>query len=180
MAGILIAYTTSLGYTRRIAERVAAELRLAGHQANLIHIDQNPDPSDFDAVIVGAPVRNSAFLESVTGYAQRHAPALGRRPSGLYSACPPQEHRDYVTRRALNRYLRDFQATTGWQPDVIASFAGGHPYPLIGARGPYDDGDLRRAATDWDAVAGFVEAFLHTLKRVRARCGINSTRPASA
>jgi menaquinone-dependent protoporphyrinogen oxidase len=179
MAAILIAYTTALGYTRRIAERVAEELRRAGHQPCLVHIDQNPNPGDFAAVIIGAPVRDSAFLDSVTDYALRHSAALRRRPSGLYSACPPQEHQDHVTRHALDRYLREFQATTSWQPDVIASFAGGHPYPLIGSSTPSDHDNRRAATTDWDAVAGFVEAFVHALKRVRTGAEVNSARRAS-
>jgi menaquinone-dependent protoporphyrinogen oxidase len=179
MPGVLIAYTTTRGYTRRIAERVSAELMVAGHTPSLIHIDRQPDPADFDAVILGAPVRESAFVASITRYAQLHAEALRRRPSGLFSACPPQEHRDHVTRRALDRSLRDFQAASGWQPDVIASFAGGHPYPHIGLPTTGSERLIASAATDWDAVAGFVEAFLHTLNRVRARTRISSVRPAS-
>jgi menaquinone-dependent protoporphyrinogen IX oxidase len=178
MAGVLIAYTTTLGYTRCIALRVSAELARAGHRPILVHVDRDPDPADYDAVILGAPVRNSAFVASMTCYAQRHAESLRRRPSGLFSACPPQEHRDHVTRRALDRYLRDFQAATGWQPDVIASFAGGNPYPHIGLT-PTNEPEAEEAATDWDAVAGFVEAFLHTLQRDRARAPLSSVRPAS-
>lgn len=179
MARVLIAYTTAYGYTRRIAERVATELASAGHTPKLMHIASNPHPADFDAVIVGAPVRDSAFLASITDYAQQHAESLRQRPSGLYTACPPQEHQDHVTRRALDHYLRDFQTTTDWQPDVIASFAGGHPYPHIGQSKTPIEADLTQAATDWDAVAGFVEAFVHTLARARDGGKVSSIRRAS-
>jgi menaquinone-dependent protoporphyrinogen oxidase len=162
MARVLICYTTEYGYTRRIAERIAAELALSGHSADLVHMNRQQSPTGYDAVIVGAPVRNDTFLADVPRYVQRHAEQLTDLPSALYSACPPHEHRTIGHRRALERHVREFRRTTGWEPDVIATFAGGQPHATVGLAQQAFDAE-KASSTDWDAVAGFVEAIVHHL-----------------
>jgi hypothetical protein len=100
--------------------------------------------------------------------------------------CAPDDHDDRGCREALDAYLRALQHDTGWHPDVIASFAGVRPYTHIGmAHRVLSNGDLRRwttaktGATDWDAVSGFVEAFLHHLHRAQGARSVSSARPAS-
>lgn len=186
MAEVLIVYATELGHTRRIAEKVANEMRSAGHRASVASSEAAPDVDRFDAVVVGAPVRKNAFVAAIEAYARDHASGLRRRPSGLFSVCDPDDHDDRVCREALDAYLRALQHETGWQPDVIASFAGVRPYTHIGmahrvlgneaSPGPAEEG----GATDWDAVSGFVEAFLHHLHRALGARPVSSVRPASA
>lgn len=185
MAEVLIVYATELGHTRRIAERVAAEMRSAGHRPTVASTDAAPPPGSFDAVIVGAAVRASAFIPPIERYTREHAGPMGHRPSGLFSVCAPDDHDDRACRDALDAYLRDLQHDTGWHPDVIASFAGVRPYTHIGVAhqvlgteaGAMDDSEP--GATDWDAVSGFVEALLHHLQRAQGARPVSSARPAS-
>jgi len=185
MAEVLIVYATELGHTRRIAERVATEMRSAGHQPTVASTEAAPPPGSFDAVIVGAAVRASAFIPAIERYTYEHAALMGHRPSGLFSVCAPDDHDDRACRDALDTYLRALQHDTGWHPDVIASFAGVRPYTHIGiahrvltsADQALDDSEA--GATDWDAVSGFVEAFLHHLNRSQGARSVSSARPAS-
>lgn len=186
MAEVLIVYATELGHTRRIAEQVAAEMRSAGHRPAVANWDAAPDLGPYDAVIVGAPVRTNAFVAAIEDYARDHAADLGRRPSALFSVCAPDDHDDRACRDALDAYLRSLQHETGWHPDVIASFAGVRPYThigmahhVLGSEGtPTSDREV--GATDWNAVSGFVEAFLHLLQRAQGADPVSSARPASA
>lgn len=160
MARVLISYTTEFGYTRRIAERIAAALAANGHSSDVVDMSQQQSPCGYDAVIVGAPVRNDTFVDDVPRYVAEHAPELAARPSALFSACPPHEHRTLGHRRALESHVRDFRRRTGWEPDVIAAFAGGEPHATVGLAQQAFEIDSSES-TDWDAVAGFVEAIVH-------------------
>lgn len=186
MAEVLIVYATELGHTRRIAEKVADEVRSAGHRPSVASSDAAPDLDRFDAVIVGAPVRRNAFMAAIEDYAHDHGTDLGGRPSALFSVCDPDDHADRACREALDAYLRALQHETGWQPDVIASFAGVRPYTHIGiahhvlGAGASPAPEAGGGATDWDAVSGFVEAFLHHLHRALGAPPVSSARPASA
>lgn len=182
MADVLIVYATVLGHTRRIAERVAEELRALGHAPTVAATDDAPPATGFTAVIVGAPIRDRVFLPPVEAYVRTHAGTLAARPSALYSVCSPDEHDDRASRQAIDAYVRDLQAGTSWRPDVIASFAGVRPYTHLGLAHQVlaQDPGGGESATDWDAVTGFVEAFVHHLGRaVGDRPGVSSTRPAS-
>jgi menaquinone-dependent protoporphyrinogen oxidase len=185
MAEVLIVYATELGHTRRIAERVATEMRSAGHHPSVASSDAAPELRRFDAVIVGAPVRTSAFVAAIEDYARDHAADLGGRPSALFSVCAPDDHDDRGCREALDTYLRALQHETGWHPDVIASFAGVRPYTHIGMAHHVLSSETSKAAdhetgaTDWDAVSGFVEAFLHHLQRAQGARSVSSAHPAS-
>ena len=185
MAEVLIVYATELGHTRRIAERVATDTRSAGHRPTVASTEAAPPPGSFDAVIVGAAVRASAFIPAIERYTREYADPMGQRPSGLFSVCAPDDHDDRACRDALDTYLRDLQHDIGWHPDVIASFAGIRPYTHIGiahrvlATEGQTMADSEAGATDWDAVSGFVEAFLHHLQRAQGARSVSSTRPAS-
>jgi menaquinone-dependent protoporphyrinogen IX oxidase len=185
MAEVLIVYATELGHTRRIAERVAMEVRSAGHRPTVASTEAAPPPGSFDAVIVGAAVRASAFIPPIERYTRKHAAPMAHRPSGLFSVCAPDDHDDRACRDALDTYVRTLQHDTGWYPDVIASFAGIRPYTHIGiahsvlASESQAMDDSEAGATDWDAVSGFVEAFLHHLNRAQGVPSVSSARPAS-
>jgi menaquinone-dependent protoporphyrinogen oxidase len=197
MAEVLIVYATLRGYTRHIAERVADDLRADGHATKVVDVAEAPAPAGFDAAIVGAPVCDAALLESIEAYVRAHAGELRTRPSALFSVCAPDEHDDRQSRQALDGYLRGLQDEVRWRPDLIANFAGMQPFTHIGlahlvlgadrpapsgAGSHHEGGRVRegRAATDWDAVSGFVEAFVHHLARSSETARLSSTRRASA
>jgi menaquinone-dependent protoporphyrinogen oxidase len=192
MPHVLIVYATHQGHTLRVAQRVADAVCAAGHTATVARVEEAPDVAAFDAAIVGAPVHMDRFPAHVVAYAKAHAADLRRVPSGFFSISLTAAQDDGASREAIDRYLRSFQADTGWHPDVIASFAGALPYTRFGlvhralmrqvaAKSGLDtDASHDHVYTDWDAVGGFVEAFLHHLGRAEGSAGVSSTRPASA
>ncbi len=197
MAEVLIVYATLLGYTRRIAECVADDLRANGHAATVVDVAEAPAPGGFDAAIVGAAVCDASLLESIEAYVRAHAGELRSLPSALFSVCAPDEHDDRSCRLALDGYLRGLQDEVRWYPDLIANFAGMQPFTHIGlahqvlgaerpaptGSGSHDGGGRVREGsegTDWDAVSGFVEAFVHHLARSSETARLSSAHRASA
>ena len=192
MSHVLIVYATHQGHTLRVAQRVADAVRAAGHTATVARVEDAPAVASFDAAIIGAPVHLGHFSPPVVAYARAQAADLRRRPSGFFSISLTAAQHDGASRDAIDRYLRSFQADTDWRPDVIASFAGALPYTRFGlvhralmrhvaARGGLDTDDRQdHVYTDWDAVGGFVEAFLHHVDRANGAADVSSARPASA
>jgi menaquinone-dependent protoporphyrinogen oxidase len=191
MSKVVIVYATQQGHTLRVAQRVADGICAAGHTASVARVEEAPDVGRFDAAIVGAPVHMGRFAPPVVAYAHAQAAALRNVPSGFFSISLTAAQDDGASRAAIDSYLRTFQEETGWRPDVIASFAGALPYTRFGlvhrammrqvaAQGGLDTDDRHdHVYTDWDAVGGFVEAFLHHLHRANGAEGISSARPAS-
>ncbi|MGP9612668.1 MULTISPECIES: flavodoxin domain-containing protein [unclassified Brachybacterium] len=82
---VLVAYATHSGATRTLAETLAAALRAAGLEADLIDIEDSPDPADYDAVVLGSGVRVEAIEKTAAAWAQQHAPVLDRQPFAFFS-----------------------------------------------------------------------------------------------
>jgi menaquinone-dependent protoporphyrinogen oxidase len=191
LSHVLIVYATHQGHTLRVAQRVADAVRAAGHAATVTRVEDAPDVAGFDAAIVGAPVHMGHFSPQVVAYAKAQAAELRRRPSGFFSISLTAAQDGGASREAIDRYLRSFQADTDWRPDVIASFAGALPYTRFGlvhralmrqiaAKGGLDTDDRHdHVYTDWDAVGGFVEAFVHHVGRAAIAGDVSSARPAS-
>jgi menaquinone-dependent protoporphyrinogen oxidase len=191
MSKVVIVYATQQGHTLRVAQRVAEGIGAAGHTATVARVEEAPDVARFDAAIVGAPVHMGRFAGPVVAYAHDQSEALRHVPSGFFSISLTAAQADGASREAIDRFLRAFQADTGWRPDVIASFAGALPYTRFGlvhralmrqvaAHGGLDTDDRHdHVYTDWDAVGGFVEAFLHHLDRADRAEAVSSAHPAS-
>jgi menaquinone-dependent protoporphyrinogen oxidase len=65
---VLIAYATTEGQTRKIAEKVANQVRELGHVAELVDVDRgrhNINVDDFNAVIVAASVHQHDHQDAI-------------------------------------------------------------------------------------------------------------------
>jgi menaquinone-dependent protoporphyrinogen oxidase len=126
---ILIAYGTTEGQTRKIAEAVAARVRELGHDAHLF--DTARSPADvrvefYDKIIVAGSVHNQGHQEFVEVFVAAKLVELQKRPtlflSVSLSAAFPQgmlEARSYVDA---------FLASTGWKPTESLLVAGALRY----------------------------------------------------
>jgi menaquinone-dependent protoporphyrinogen oxidase len=163
MSRFLVAYAGTHGQTARIARRIAEVLRAQGHQAQLRDAASAPDPTGYDAVLVGASIRRGRYAPELVGWLQRHAFALNTMPSAFFSVClSVLEDRD-----AAGTFIDALEEDTGWTPRYRTTFAGALRYPAYDAftrllmrvlmhRGGHPT-DIRREYeyTDWDAVDAF-------------------------
>jgi menaquinone-dependent protoporphyrinogen oxidase len=175
----LLIYGTMKGQTAKIAEYIAQALRTRGDEVDAV--DGRTIPPDFvlapyDGVIVGASVNAGRFQSYIVDFVRTHREEIRRVPSAFFSVSLTEADPDPTKHaRALNPIAR-LSEKTGWQPDMIASFAGSIAYlryrwlmHLIWPRLALPDrrGDTRSGGlndhdyeyTDWDAVSRFADAF---------------------
>jgi menaquinone-dependent protoporphyrinogen oxidase len=179
MSRILLLYATMEGQTELIAERIAHTLRELGHGVEMLPADMakpEADPAAYDGVMVGASIHyghHPAYLHKLI---RRYRDVLASRPCGFFSvslsAGGPRPKP-----WAAQRYLDKFQRKTGWQPQLIASFAGALRYSVYGPikrrvmivfmtlGGGETDTSRDYEYTDWDAVKHFAEAYAQRLKQ---------------
>lgn len=169
-ARLLIVYATSEGQTARIADRLALLLRESGVDVIEVNIhDEQPDPSRFDAVVIGASVHGGSFQAEARQYAERNRKTLSGMPSWFFGVSlseagthPPMDH------PTATRTIEAFLAETAWTPRGWLSVAGAVKYreyswlkrqlmkSIVAKYGPGDTDTSRDYEyTDWAAVDAF-------------------------
>jgi menaquinone-dependent protoporphyrinogen oxidase len=172
---VLIAYATTEGQTRKIAEEVTKQVRALGHVAELADIERKRrsiDINEFDAVIIAASVHQRDHQEAIEAFVAACRAALNAKPtmflSVSLSAAFDEGHaeaQDYVAR---------FVEQTGWTPGVSLPVAGAlrneaYDYfqqqileHVVLKNREVDHLGRNHEFTDWKALADAVETFLRT------------------
>lgn len=182
---VLILYATTEGQTARIVEHITLALRQKGHAVTAHGTGQAggmPDPQDYDAVIVGAPIHYGHHPAHLRDLLRRHRQVLDTRPSAFFSVSLSgggPGARPAAARRYVDKFLRQ----VGWQPPQTATFGGALQFSkygrlkrwmmvaIVGLAGGDTDTSRDYEYTDWAAVEGFSEAFAQRLDRPRPRPG---------
>ena len=95
---ILIAYATRGGVTRTCAEMLAAPL-FTHHNITLISIDEQllPEPSSYDAVVLGSSIRFGKTNKEIKKYIRRYASILSSMPCAVFLCCGfPLNFEEYI------------------------------------------------------------------------------------
>lgn len=173
MAHTLLLYSTNYGLSKRICERIQADLQQRGGQATVRPlVEPGVDPAGFDAIVIGASIRHGKHSPAVLQFIRSHQTLLESRPSALFSV-------NLVARKAVsnspqtNPYLRRLIAQSPWKPRLAAVFAGELDYSRYGLidkhlmrlvmwinRGPTDLSS-KVQYTDWQQVDRFAEQVAH-------------------
>ncbi|NMA78661.1 MAG: flavodoxin [Actinomycetales bacterium] len=82
---VLVAYATHSGATRTLAETLAAALTADGLDVDLADIAESPDPTEYDAVVLGSGVRVEAVEKPAASWAALHADALAATAFAFFS-----------------------------------------------------------------------------------------------
>jgi menaquinone-dependent protoporphyrinogen oxidase len=99
----LVAYATKHGSTKGIAERIAARLRAAGLEAEVLPVGEVADVKAYDAVVLGSALYMFHWLAEAKSFAGRNRQDLAARPLWLFSSGPfgpeplDKEGRDKLT-----------------------------------------------------------------------------------
>src|ERR1044071_6932626 len=133
MARCLILYGTTDGHTAKIARFLGAELAALGTRINLVEAGtDDPDPYDYDGVIVAASVHGGRFQRSVTRWAEDHAGQLPARPNAFLSVCLGVLQQDVKVQQDLMAMVERFSRHTGWKPQRVKLVAGALLYTRYG------------------------------------------------
>jgi menaquinone-dependent protoporphyrinogen oxidase len=171
MQRVLIAYGTTDGQTRSIAECLADVLRRHELEVHLVDLRRaTPDPRAYDGVIIGASVRRGRHQTHVGEYVRETREALKVIPSAFYSVSLALCTGGDAGRKEAEGYAEEFVRLTGWRPDRIVLFAGALAYTrynpflrwimkrMARSKGSADlDTSRDYVYTDWDEVRRFAE-----------------------
>ena len=168
MAQILIAYLTTDGQTRKVAERLKQVIEQQSHRVTLASIREQPDfdIKPFDVVVLGASVRYGSHGKPMHEFVQKNAALLDSKNNAFFSV-------NLVARKAekrtaeTNAYVKKFLTLVPWKPKQLGIFAGKLDYPAYRfwdrwmiqmimkmTDGPTDPKTVLEY-TDWAAVEAF-------------------------
>jgi len=172
----LIAYASTEGQTRKIASRIAAQVRESGHDVRLEDIARRPrnlQAGDFEAVIIAASVHQEKHQEDIETFVASSRSLLAARPTMFLSISLAAAFED--SRKDAERYIASFTKNSGWKPDRSLAVAGAlrsgeydyyqqqileyvvlKDHNIINVERDYE-------FTDWKALAEAVDAFLKTV-----------------
>jgi menaquinone-dependent protoporphyrinogen oxidase len=85
---VLVASASRHGATRGIAERIAATLSAAGHDAAAMPLRDVGDLDGYDAFVVGSAVYMYRWLKEATKFVRGNRTFLAARPVWLFSSGP--------------------------------------------------------------------------------------------
>ncbi len=168
MSKILIIYSSVHGQTRKVTDFIKQQLESLGNEVHTATIDEAPDFSDFDKVVIGASIRHGKHNPSVYQYISDNLQQLDAKPNSFFSV-------NLVARKPAkntpetNPYMQAFLAKTPWKPKLLTVIAGNLNYMGYNAfdrnairfimwltKGPTAiDTDVE--FTNWDKVAEYVQ-----------------------
>jgi menaquinone-dependent protoporphyrinogen oxidase len=158
---VLMLCSSTDGQTRRICERLTAQLRGVGDDVALLAIEdaQRMSPAGFDLAVVGARIRYGKTHPLVIDWANEHAAQLNAMPSAFFSV-NVVARKPGKDRPDSNPYVQAFLRQVRWRPRALDVFAGKIDYPRYG---PLDRAVIRfimaltRGPTQRDAIVEFTD-----------------------
>jgi menaquinone-dependent protoporphyrinogen oxidase len=171
MANILLLYSGVYGHTRRIAERMRAKMAELGAQVEVAPLAENTaDPNRYDAILIGAAIRNGKHNPAVLDFINRHKALLDAKPSGFFSV-NLVARKPHKNTPETNPYTKAFVAKSPWKPKLLGVFGGDLDYQRYSrfdrnvirfimwlTKGPTDP-QTQAEYTDWAQVEQFAERF---------------------
>jgi menaquinone-dependent protoporphyrinogen oxidase len=164
-ASILLAYATTSGSTKEVAEAIGSSLETTGNTAKVASAPDAPSPKGYDAVVVGAPLYMFRWHKSARRFLNKHKGVLSSTPVAVFALGPwhDKEEEFQGAREQLDKALAKFPWLT---PKEVRVFGGRFdpakltfPYTMIPALKQMDTGDIR----DWQAIRAWAAELPKTL-----------------
>ncbi|MCB1520150.1 MAG: hypothetical protein KDJ37_06190 [Hyphomicrobiaceae bacterium] len=175
MTGILIAFASREGQTRKICNHIAARLTSAGCQVQVLDlVAGQPLPliEHFDGAIVAGSVHRGRMDQALTSFLMCHAPALGKIPSAYLCVSLSAASVKRDARAAIDEITQQMLHDVGWHPDETRHVAGAVDPAALGLlercamhavtnlHGIEIEHEDRTELTDWAAIDRFTETFI--------------------
>lgn len=173
MASIVTIYGTGEGQTAKVADRIADELGIRGHETMTVNVKEagSVELADFEAVLLGASIHMGRHQKAVRKFATANRDVLMTKPTGFFQVSGASgEGTDAGDTEAIG-YLDEFIAATNWRPDRIGFFGGAFRFSeygflmravmkrIVKKKNPELDPPLDIEFTDWEEVAAFADEF---------------------
>ena len=178
MQPILVAYGTTEGQTRKIAEFIAERLRIRGHRVDLVDTAtaaaEQVTPI-YQGAILGGPVHQQKHPASLEDFVKRNHDWLAAMPTAVFSVSLSAALDDMESRIEVQRLLNEFVDDCALRPVATRCVAGALRYTrydyfkrlmmrmIARQRGQTTDTSKDYEYTDWNDVEAFVDEFLAAL-----------------
>jgi menaquinone-dependent protoporphyrinogen oxidase len=174
MKTILIAYGTTEGYTRKIAEFIADEIRRYGHEADVIDTAGAPAqqvPPIYAGAILGGSLHAGRYQSSLAHFIKANLEWLAAIPTAFFSVGLAVVGDDRAMRAEAEQQAERFLADTGLRPGMVRHIAGALLFTQydffkrvimrsIARRSGHDtDTSHDTEYTDWDDVRRFAAEY---------------------
>ncbi len=156
---ILVTYSTRAGSTAEIAAAIGQTLSQRGYSVDILPVKKQPNPTDYDAVILGSPIRMGSWLPEVVGFVKENRALLEQLPVATFTVHMLNSGEDEQSRANRQAYLK---AVREWiTPTEEAFFLGKMELAKLSFLDRFisnalkaKDEDLR----DWNAIHTFAES----------------------
>ncbi|MDT8437741.1 MAG: menaquinone-dependent protoporphyrinogen IX dehydrogenase [Wenzhouxiangellaceae bacterium] len=182
MSRTLLLFSSTDGHTRKIVARIAERFEHHGQALEVMPIDRvdDIDLAQFDAAIVGAPVRYGKHDRRIVAFLEHNATRLETMPNAFFSV-------NLIARTPAKRtaegnsHVRKFLEQLKFKPAQVEVFAGRLDYPSYGwldrfairmimkMTGGPSEGTEVIDFTDWDQVADFGDRMAEHFATVGSR-----------
>lgn len=175
MQPILVAYGSTEGQTRKIAEFIAQRLRIRGHRVDLVDTAtpaaQQIAPH-YQAAIVGGSLHQQRHQRPLEHFLKDNQVWLASMPVALFSVSLAAALDDIDSRLEARRLLDELADETGLKPRAVRCIAGALRYTqydylkrqlmrmIARHYGRPTDPAKDVEYTDWNDVGAFVDEFL--------------------
>lgn len=175
MQPILVAYATTEGHTRKVAEFIAERLRVRGHRVELVDVATpaaQAATGPYQAALIGGSVHQHRHQDALLHFAKGNQTWLAAMPVAVFSVSLAAAQDDVDSRLEARRLLDQFVVETGLRPWSVRCVAGALKYTqydyfkrlvmrlIARQRGGSTDTSQDHEYTDWDDVEAFVDEFL--------------------
>jgi menaquinone-dependent protoporphyrinogen oxidase len=177
MQPILVAYASTEGQARKIAQFIAERLRIRGHRVDLVDTATSAAqqvPPQYQAAIVGGSVHQFHHQRALEHYLKENRAWLGAMPVALFSVSLAAAVDDPDDLLEAQRWLDEFADDCGLKPVATRCIAGALKYTqydflkrqlmrlIARQQGASTDTSKDIEYTDWNDVEAFVDGFLAT------------------
>jgi menaquinone-dependent protoporphyrinogen oxidase len=177
MQPILVAYGSTDGQTRKIAEFIAQRLRIRGHRVDLIDTSTpaaQQVPPLYQGAIVGGSVHQHRHPRALVHFLKNNRAWLASMPVALFSVSLAAALDDMDSRLEAQRLLDELTDDCGLLPIARRCIAGALKYTqydyltrqvmrlIARQRGQATDTSADAEYTDWNDIEAFVDEYLAT------------------
>jgi menaquinone-dependent protoporphyrinogen oxidase len=176
----LIAYATTEGQTRKIAQFTADRIKLHDHTADLIDATEAESAAvklrGYDGAIVAGSLHIGKFQASIADFVKARHQTLNGMRSMFLGVSLAAASKDADDMKGLADCMRGFLADTGWMPGETHNVAGAFRYTqydffkrwgmklIAYQKGVSTDTSRDLELTDWAALTRAIDGFVATVE----------------